>query len=100
MRDFSQLSEREVLALAIGAEEEDGRIYNDVAERLREDYPASAKVFIEMAQEETEHRHKLLDLYREKFGDHIPLIRRQDVRGFLQRKPVWQLPKPSIDDVR
>ncbi len=100
MRDFSQLSEREVLALAIGAEEEDGRIYNDVAERLREEYPASAKVFTEMAAEESEHRHKLLELYREKFGEHIPLIRRQDVRGFLSRKPVWQLPKPSIDDVR
>jgi len=100
MRDFSQLSEREVLALAIGAEEEDGRIYNDIAERLREDFPASASVFTEMAGEETEHRHKLLDLYREKFGEHIPLIRRQDVRGFLSRKAVWQLPKPSIDDVR
>ena len=100
MRDFSQLSEREVLALAIGAEEEDGRIYNDVAERLREDYPASANVFIAMANEESEHRHRLLELYREKFGDHIPLIRRQDIRGFLTRKPVWQLPKPSIDDVR
>jgi erythrin-vacuolar iron transport family protein len=100
MRDFSQLSEREVLALAIGAEEEDGRIYNDVAERLREDYPASANVFIAMANEESEHRHRLLELYREKFGDHIPLIRRQDVRGFLTRKPVWQLPKPSIEDVR
>ncbi len=100
MRDFSQLNEREVLALAIGAEEEDGRIYNDIAERLREDFPASARVFTEMASEESEHRRQLLDLYREKFGDHIPLIRRQDVRGFLTRKPVWQLPKPSIDDVR
>jgi rubrerythrin len=100
MRDFSQLTEREVLALAIGSEEEDGRIYTDIAERLREDFPASAHVFTEMAAEETEHRHKLLDLYRTKFGEHIPLIRRQDVRGFLVRKPVWQLPKPSIDDVR
>jgi rubrerythrin len=100
MRDFSQLSEREVLALAIGSEEEDGRIYNDIAERLKDDYPASATVFIEMAAEESEHRHKLLDLYQEKFGSHIPLIRRQDVRGFLTRKAVWQLPKPSINDVR
>ncbi|MDE8344710.1 MAG: ferritin family protein [Acidocella sp.] len=100
MRDFSQLDEREVLALAIGAEEEDGRIYNDIAERLREDFPASARVFTEMAAEESDHRRLLLDLYRAKFGDHIPLIRRQDVRGFLTRKPVWQLPKPSIDDVR
>jgi len=100
MREFSQLNEREVLALAIGAEEEDGRIYNDIAERLREEYPASAKVFSEMAVEESDHRRQLLELYREKFGEHIPLIRRQDVRGFLTRKPVWQLPKPSIDDVR
>jgi rubrerythrin len=100
MRDFSELSEREVLALAIGSEEEDGRIYNDIAERLREDFPASAHVFTEMASEESEHRRALIDLYREKFGEHIPLVRRQDVRGFLTRKPVWQLPKPSIDAVR
>jgi rubrerythrin len=67
---------------------------------LREDFPASAHVFTEMAGEESEHRRALLDLYREKFGEHIPLVRRQDVRGFLTRKPVWQLPKPSITDVR
>jgi rubrerythrin len=100
MRDFSQLSEREVLALAIGAEEEDGRIYLDIAERLRENYPASAKTFTELAAQESEHRRELLDLYREKFGEHIPLIRRQDVRGFLTRKPVWQLPSPSINEIR
>jgi rubrerythrin len=100
MRDFSELSEREVLALAIGAEEEDFRIYMDLAERLRDEFAASAQMFTEMAEEETEHRHKLLDLYREKFGEHIPLIRRQDVRGFLNRKPIWQMPKPSIEDVR
>ncbi len=100
MRDFSELSEREVLALAIGAEEEDGRIYTDLVERMRDEYPSTAKVFSEMAAEETEHRHRLLDLYREKYGEHIPLVRRQDVRGFLVRKAVWQLPRPSIDDVR
>ncbi len=100
MRDFSELSEREVLALAIGAEEEDFRIYMDLAERLREEFSASSQMFMEMAEEETEHRHKLLDLYQEKFGNHIPLIRRQDIRGFLNRKPIWQLPKPSIEDVR
>ncbi|MBU6449320.1 MAG: rubrerythrin [Rhodospirillales bacterium] len=100
MRDFSELSEREVLALAIGNEEEDGRIYLDVAERLREDYPGTAKVFVEMAEEENEHRRELLELYREKFGEHIPLIRRQDVRGFITRPSVWQFPKPSINDVR
>lgn len=100
MRNFSELSEREVLALAIGAEEEDGRIYSDIAESLHADYPASAKVFFEMAAEESEHRRRLIDLFQQKFGDHIPLIRRQDVRGFLHRKTVWQLPKPSIKEVR
>lgn len=100
MRDFSQLSEREVLALAIGAEEEDARIYLDLAERLQGEFPASGQMFRDMASEEGGHRSRLLDLYKEKFGDHIPLIRRQDVRGFLARKPVWQLPSASIDDIR
>jgi len=100
MRDFSELSEREVLALAIANEEEDSRIYADVAEGLREDYPASAKVFTEMMEEEGEHRRRLLELYRTKFGEHIPLIRRQDVRGFLQRKPVWQVRPLGLDAVR
>jgi rubrerythrin len=100
MRDFSDLSEREILALAIGSEEEDGRIYTDVAEGLRDDYPATAKVFLEMVAEENEHRRRLLDLYSEKFGEHIPLIRRQDVRGFIQRKPVWQIRPLALDTVR
>lgn len=100
MRDFSELSEREVLALAIANEEEDGRIYADVAEGLREDYPASAKVFEEMVAEEGDHRRQLLELYRTKFGEHIPLIRRQDVRGFIRRKPVWQIRPLSLDKVR
>ncbi|MDE1883358.1 MAG: rubrerythrin [Rhodospirillales bacterium] len=100
MRDFSELSEREILALAIGNEEEDGRIYLDIAERLRDDYPGTAKIFVEMAEEENEHRRELLELYREKFGEHIPLIRRQDVRGFITRPSVWQFPKPNINDVR
>jgi erythrin-vacuolar iron transport family protein len=100
MRDFSELSEREVLALAIANEEEDSRIYADIAEGLRENYPASAKVFSEMMEEEGEHRRRLLELYRQKFGEHIPLIRRQDVRGFIQRKPVWQVRPLGIDAVR
>lgn len=100
MRNFSELSEREIIALAIGAEEEDGRIYADIAESLLPEFPASSKVFSEMAAEEGEHRRWLIDLFQKKFGDHIPLIRRQDVRGFLTRKPLWQLPKPGIDDVR
>ncbi len=100
MRNFSELSENEVLALAIANEEEDNRIYSDLAFRLKDDYPSTANVFAQMAAEESEHRHRLLDTYRAKFGEHIPLIRRQDVRGFLKHKPVWQLPKPSIEDVR
>ena len=100
MRNFDELSEKEILALAIGAEEEDGRIYADFAEGLRSDYPASAKVFIEMATEEGDHRRRLIDIYREKFGEHIPLVRRQDVRGFVTRKPVWQLQPLRLDAVR
>ena len=100
MREFSQLSEREILALAISNEEEDGRIYLDIAERIREDFPGTANIFKEMAAEESEHRRMLLDLFQEKFGEHIPLIRRQDVRGFLSRPSIWQFPKPNINDVR
>jgi erythrin-vacuolar iron transport family protein len=100
MRNFDELSEREILALAIGSEEEDGRIYTDFAEGLRADYPGSANMFIEMAAEEGEHRRRLIDLYREKFGEHIPLIRRQDVRGFISRKPVWQLQPLGLETVR
>lgn len=100
MRDLSDLSEREVLALAIANEEEDGRIYSDIAEGLRTDYPASAKVFEEMVAEEGEHRGRLIDLYRQKFGEHIPLIRRQDVRGFLKHQPVWQVRPLGLDKVR
>jgi erythrin-vacuolar iron transport family protein len=100
MRDLSELSEREVLALAIANEEEDGRIYADIAEGLRDDYPASAKVFEEMVAEEGDHRRQLIELYQVKFGEHIPLIRRQDVRGFLRRRPVWQIRPLSLDKVR
>jgi rubrerythrin len=100
MRRFDDLSEREILALAIGAEEEDGRIYADFAEQLRETYPDSANIFTEMSAEENEHRRSLIDLYAEKFGQHIPLIRRQDVRGFVQRRPIWQLKTLGIETVR
>ena len=100
MRNFDELSEKEILALAIGNEEEDGRIYADIAERLRDDYPATASVFSEMAGEEGEHRRRLIDLYRVKFGEHIPLIRRQDVRGFVQHPPVWQSRTLGIEAVR
>jgi len=100
MRNFSDLTEREILALAIGNEEEDGRIYIDLAEGLRDDFPASARVFTEMAEEESGHRRDLLTLYQEKFGEHIPLIRRQDVRGFLTRKPAWQIRPLSVATAR
>jgi rubrerythrin len=100
MRTIDDLSERDVLALAISAEEEDGRIYADFAERLRDDYPESAKIFEDMSAEENGHRRALIDLYVEKFGNHIPLVRRQDVRGFTARRPTWQIKTLRIDAVR
>jgi len=100
MRNFSELSEKEILALAIANEEEDGRIYSDIAEGLREDYPGTGKVFSEMAAEEGEHRRQLIELFQRKFGEHIPLIRRQDVRGFVQRRPIWQFRPLGLDAVR
>ncbi|MBO0712872.1 MAG: rubrerythrin [Acetobacteraceae bacterium] len=100
MRNFSELAEREILALAISNEEEDSRIYADIAEGLRDDFPASSNVFTEMAGEENGHRRRLIELYQEKFGEHIPLIRRHDIRGFIQRKPIWQIRPLGIDAVR
>ena len=100
MRDFPSLTEREILALAISSEEEDGRVYADFAERLRAEYPASAKVFLDMSAEENEHRRSLIDLYVERFGQHIPLVRRQDVRGLQPPRSTWHLPTLQIDAVR
>src|SRR6516165_12351592 len=88
VRTFKSLTEQEILALAISLEEEDARIYEDFAEGLKASYPAQAQEFRRMRAEEDGHRHRLLDLYRERFGEHIPLIRRQDVKGFVSRKPV------------
>jgi erythrin-vacuolar iron transport family protein len=100
LKAFADLSEREILALAIGLEEEHGRIYADYADGLRESYPNSAKVFEEMAAEENEHRRWLIDLFREKFGEHIPLIRAQDVRGFVKHEPIWMVRPLGLDKVR
>ncbi len=100
MKKFESLSEREILALAISLEEEDERVYADFAEGLRQDFPASATVFAGMRQEESGHRRRLIELYRQKFGEHIPLIRRQDVRGFVQRRPVWLVHPLRLDTVR
>jgi erythrin-vacuolar iron transport family protein len=99
-RDFSSLSEREILALAISSEEEDGRIYAAYADRLRADYPASAAIFDGMAEEEDEHRRRLIDLYAQKFGPHIVLARREHVRGFFTRKPVWLMAELDLETVR
>lgn len=89
MRSFGRLNEREILALAISQEEEDARIYDDFAEGLKENYPAQGEQFAQMRREEDGHRHRLLDLFRSRFGEHVPLIRRGDVRGFVRRRPVW-----------
>lgn len=99
-RKFKELSEREILALAISLEEEDGRVYADYADGLRESYPATAKLFEEMREEESQHRASLIETYRQRFGEHIPLIRRQDVKGFLTRRPVWLMRPLKISDVR
>jgi rubrerythrin len=99
-RAFSELSDREVLALAVQAEEEDGRLYREFAESLKADYPESAKVFVEMADEENEHRRMLLELFQQRFGDHLPLIRREDVKGFIKRKPFWLTPSFNIEAMR
>jgi len=99
-RRFSELSEQEVLALAISSEEDDGRIYRSYADRLRADYPASAKVFEQMAAEEDQHRRQLIDLHAKRFGDVIPLIRREHVAGFYARRPVWLIENLSLDRIR
>src|SRR5580693_1963913 len=100
MRSFKSLSEQEVLALAISLEEEDARIYDNFAEGLKDTYPEHAQRFRRMRAEEDSHRHRLLDLYRKRFGDHIPLIRRQDVKGFVRRRPVWLVRPLGLDAVR
>jgi rubrerythrin len=100
VKRFADLSEQEILALAISNEEEDSRIYRGFAEGLREKYPASAKVFDEMAEEEVRHRSMLFDLYRTKFGEYLPLIRRQDVKGFIHKRPLWLMQPLNLDEVR
>ena len=100
MKRFADLTEQEVLALAITNEEEDSRIYRGFSEGLRQQFPASAKVFDEMADEEVRHRGMLFELYRTKFGDYLPLIRRQDVKGFISHKPLWLVRPLGLDEVR
>ena len=99
-RNFRDLPERDILALAISLEEEDGRIYADFADALRDTYPASATMFDEMRAEESRHRASLIEIFRARFGEHIPLIRRGDVKGFVHRKPVWLTRPLGIEVVR
>src|SRR5450755_4247293 len=89
LKKFKDLTEKEILALAISSEEEDGRIYGTFADALRDTYPATAQMFEEMRQEEVVHRDRLLAMFKQRFGDHIPLIRRENVKGFLARRPNW-----------
>ena len=97
---FRDLSEPEVVALAISSEEDDERIYRGYADRLREDYPASAAVFDGMADEETGHRQRLIELFRARWGETIPLIRREHVEDFYDRRPVWLAETMSLEDIR
>ena len=99
-RRFKELSEQEVLALAISSEEDDAQIYRGYAERLRAEYPASAAVFDGMAQEEDQHRRRLIELHRERFGEVIPLIRREHVSGFYARRPVWLVENLGLERIR
>ena len=99
-RRFSDLSEQEVLALAISSEEDDARIYRSYGERLRKDYPASAAIFDAMAKEEDTHRHWLIERHRARFGEVIPLIRREHVAGFYARKPIWLVENLGLDRIR
>jgi erythrin-vacuolar iron transport family protein len=100
MINFSDLNEQQLLSLAISLEEQDARIYDEFYDGLKESYPDTAHMFRAMADEETGHRHRLLDLYQKKFGDRLPLIRAQDVKGFIQRKPVWMSRPLGLDKVR
>jgi erythrin-vacuolar iron transport family protein len=100
MKRFSDLTEQEVLALAITNEDQDSRIYRDIAQGLRDSFPSSAKMFDEMAAEEVRHRTWLFDLYREKFGEHLPLVRREDVKGFVAHRPVWLVRPLGLEEVR
>lgn len=100
MKSFSDLSEQEILALAISSEDDDARAYAGFAHSLMETYPASAKVYMEMAEEEHQHRRALSELYQTKFGDFIPLIRRSEVLGFVKHKPAWTIGKLNIEAMR
>jgi rubrerythrin len=100
VRAFSELSEQEIMALAISLEEEDHRVFVEYAHAISANFPATAKVFSEIAEQESENRRRLIDLYRQRFGEHIPLIRPHDVRGFVKHEPIWMVRPLGLDKVR
>ena len=100
LKKFKDLTEKEILALAISLEEEDGRIYGEFADRLKENFPSTASALEAMREEESGHRHRLIELFQERFGDNIPLIRRQDVKGFVHRPAIWLNPTVSPQRIR
>jgi rubrerythrin len=100
VRTFKSLNEQDILALAISLEEDDARFYDDVAADLQDSYPDTAKMLQEMRAEEDGHRHRLIEQYRKKFGEHIPLIRREDVKGFVRRRPTWLMRPLGLDTIR
>jgi rubrerythrin len=100
LKKFSELTEREILAIAIASEEEDSRIYVSFSEELAERYPATSKVFAQMAEEEDGHRRQLLEIYRARFGQNLPAIRREDVTGYYSRRPTWLMQNLPLDMIR
>jgi rubrerythrin len=99
-RRFSDLSEQEVLALAISSEEDDARIYLTYAANLKEEFPATAQLLIDTAEEENRHRERLIDMHKRRFGDVIPLVRREHVAGYYARKPIWLMENLGIERLR
>jgi rubrerythrin len=99
-RSFQDLNEQEILALAIDSEEDDSRIYSEFSERLKEKYPATSRTLITMRDEELDHAHRLMDSFKTSYGEHLPFIRRQDVKGFITRKPLWLSRLLTVDQVR
>ena len=99
-RSFQELNEQEILALAIDSEEDDSRIYSEFSERLKEKYPATSRTLITMRDEELDHAHRLMNSFKTSYGEHLPFIRRQDVKGFITRKPLWLSRLLTVDQVR
>src|ERR1700751_311799 len=100
VKPFHELNEKELLALAISSEEEDSKIYGSFAERVRTEFPATAQLLDSMQEQESDHRRRLIDAFQSRFGNKIPLIRRQDVKGFVRRRPIWMNRTLSVQQIR